>query len=95
MQDNTTIEITKEARNSLFWLKKKLHAKSYSDAVIKLAKTYRLQDGNAITLKQEIFDRLLEIKEDNGYDSFSVAISCLVEELLEYQEREEQGGHQL
>lgn len=93
MQDKTTIEITKEARNSLFWLKKKLHAKSYSDAVIELAKTYRLQDKNTITLEPEIFDRLSEIKEDNGHDSFSETINCLVEELQECQEREEQGGH--
>lgn len=90
MQDKTTIEITKEARNSLFWLKKKLHAKSYSNAVIKLAKTYRLQDGNAITLKPEIFGRLAEIKEDNSYDTIDETIDCLIEELLKCQEMNEQ-----
>ena len=93
MQDKTTIEITKEARNSLFWLKKRLHAKSYSDAVIELAKTYRLQDRNAITLEPELFDRLVEIKTDNNFDTFSQTIDCLADELQECQEREEHGGH--
>ena len=41
LSDKTTIEVTKNARNSLFWLKKRLHARSYSDAILILANRYK------------------------------------------------------
>ena len=51
------------------------------------------QDKNTITLDSEIFDRLMEIKSDNNFDTFSQTIDCLADELQECQEREEHGGH--
>lgn len=48
------------------------------------------QDKNTITLEQEIFDRLSEIKEDNNCGSFGKVIENMISELLSYQELDEQ-----
>ena len=47
-----------------------------------------------IAVDSEIFDRLVEIKADNHYATISETIHLMIEEILNYQEREEQGGHQ-
>jgi hypothetical protein len=52
-------------------------------------------DKTMITLEQEIFDRLVEIKEDNGYDTIGETICHMIAELMDYEEKNEQehGGH--
>ena len=52
-------------------------------------------EKTTITLEPEIFDRLVEIKEDNNCGSFGETIDSMADELLKFQEmnEQEQGGH--
>lgn len=47
-------------------------------------------EKTTITLEPQIFDRLVEIKEDNNCDSFGKVIESMISELLSYQELDEQ-----
>ena len=48
-------------------------------------------EKTTITLEPEIFDWLSEIKNDNGFGTFSQTIAALADELQECQEKNEQG----
>ena len=84
------IPVSTDIWRKLRKIRDKLGFKHYSKTLQWLLQQACFQDKNTIALDSEIFGRLAEIKEDNGYDTIDETIDCLIEELLECQEMNEQ-----
>jgi len=87
------IPVSMDTWRKLRKVRDELGFKHYNITIKWLLQKACFQDENTITLDSEIFDRLMEIKSDNNFDTFSQTIDCLADELQECQEREEHGGH--